>query len=256
MVMIDLSIKIKCHTFKYISVATIIGLIILISSCTNRQITNNYNNPVISFFSHYVCDMQNATKIIIKYELISNLTHLLIMDNGGNKYYLLEHEHITEMLNNVTHKLYDDLIITNNIYQVVYSMQNKNYYGRRIFDISPLLQQCLMKCNYKDISIYEPSEYPVMSGNFSFCVVYPITSNERNKGFLIGFINQIKLYDVLPEDAIIVDKYGMVIIKPEKSIVNTIPIPDLQNNYGTFEQKQYSIMEVKYKNIEWYLLSP
>ena len=113
-----------------------------------------------------------------------------------------------------------------------------------------------MKCNYNDISICEPSEYPVMSGNFNFCVVYPITSNERNKGFLIGFINQIKLYDVLPEDAIIVDKYGMVIIKPEKSIVNTIPIPDLQNNYGTFEQKQYSIMEVKYKNIEWYLLSP
>ncbi|HOJ30197.1 MAG TPA: hypothetical protein PL059_14110 [Spirochaetota bacterium] len=200
--------------------------------------------------------MSNAITIIQKHELIANLTHLLNMDNGGRKYYLLEYEHISEMISNVTEQFYDDLIIINSSYTILYSMKNIDLYGRRLSQLSPVLYYFVSNLPYDDIAIFKPFEYPPMSGNYSFCVCYPIQLDDRNKGFCIGMINQNKFYDILPADSIIAETNGEVIFNIIQRGTLKLDENTLKKSSINVSGKKYNISLLKYKNITWYILYP
>lgn len=233
-----------------------ICIIIYLLSCSTRTITKSETGLISSLFTPYIHDMSRAVDIIQKHELIANLTHLLNMDNGGHKYYLLEYEHINEMIFNVTEELYDDIIIVNSSFTILYSMKSIELYGRRLSQLSPVLYYFISSLSYDDIAIYKPFEHPPMSGNYSFCVLYPIHLNDRNKGFCIGFINQNKLYDALPSDSIIAEENGEVIFNILKSGMVKLDEDSLKKSSIQVEGRNYTIKLLKYKNITWYILYP
>ncbi|MCX8124183.1 MAG: hypothetical protein N3F66_08470 [Spirochaetes bacterium] len=211
---------------------------------------------VSSLFTPYIQDIARAVDIIQKHQLIANLTHLMNMDNGGQKYYLLEYEHINEMIDNVTDQLYDDLIIVNSSFTILYSMKSIDLYGRRLSQLSPTLYYFIAEISHKDIAIYKPFEHPPMSAHYSFCIIYPVQCNDRNRGFCIGFINQNKLYDVLPKDSIIAEENGEVIFNVQKLGPLKLDEDKIKKASIQINSKNYTIRPLKYKNISWYILYP
>lgn len=231
-------------------------MILYLPSCSTKITTKSEVQLISALFSPYINDMSNAITIIQKHELIANLTHLLNMDNGGRKYYLLEYEHISEMISNVTEQFYDDLIIINSSYTILYSMKNIDLYGRRLSQLSPVLYYFVSNLPYDDIAIFKPFEYPPMSGNYSFCVCYPIQLDDRNKGFCIGMINQNKFYDILPADSIIAETNGEVIFNIIQRGTLKLDENTLKKSSINVSGKKYNISLLKYKNITWYILYP
>ncbi len=244
------------NSINYNTAWIAICFIVYSLSCSIKPITKSETGLISSLFLPYIHDMSKAVDIIQKHELIANLTHLLNMDNGGRKYYLLEYEHINEMIGNVTEELYDDLIIVNSSYTILYSMKSIELYGRRLSQLSPVLYYFISSLPYNDIAIYKPFEHPPMSGNYSFCVLYPIHLNDRNKGFCIGFINQNKLYDVLPSDSIIAEENGEVIFNILKVGMLKLDEDSLKKSSIQVDGRNYTIKLLKYKNIIWYILYP
>ena len=62
--------------------------------------------------------------VVMEEEIVKNLTHLHRMDYGGRKYYLLERENITKMIQAVTEGTYTDLILVNKKGIIIYTMNN------------------------------------------------------------------------------------------------------------------------------------
>jgi hypothetical protein len=54
------------------------------------------------------------------------------MDSGGQKYYLLEKQDITEMINSVTEGIYLNYILINKIGDIVYSKNDDDLFGLNI----------------------------------------------------------------------------------------------------------------------------
>ncbi|MEJ5362869.1 MAG: hypothetical protein WHV26_12485 [Spirochaetota bacterium] len=230
--------------------------ILYLLSCSTKLTTKSEVQLISALFSPYIHDMSNAVTIIQKHELIANLTHLMNMDNGGRKYYLLEYEHISEMIGNVTEQLYEDLLIINSSYTILYSMKSIELYGRRLSQLSPVLHYFVSNLPYDDIAIFKPFEYPPMSGNYSFCICYPIQINDRNKGFCIGLINQNKFYDILSADSIIAETNGEVIFNILQRGTLKLDEDKLKKSSITISGKNYYIHLITYKNISWYILYP
>lgn len=85
-----------------------------------------------NFFGLCESDLEKAKKVIIERDLIKMLTHLQHMDNGGDKYYLLEREGITTMIKAVTEGIYSDFILINKEGSVIYTMKNNGIFARNV----------------------------------------------------------------------------------------------------------------------------
>lgn len=98
-------------------------------------------DPVLEFFRHCRGDLKRASDIILKEDIIRNLTHLQNMDRGGKKFYPLERENISSMIKAVTEELYDECIIINEKGTVVYTKNSDSLFGADILslpDSSPI----------------------------------------------------------------------------------------------------------------------
>lgn len=93
--------------------------------------------PKIELAETYLRDIDNASKVINDNNLILNLTHLQAMDKGGKKYYLLEKETISYLLNSVTKNLYRDIILINWDGVIIYSMRDDGIFSKHIIDLTP-----------------------------------------------------------------------------------------------------------------------
>ncbi len=79
-------------------------------------------------------DIGNASKIINDNDLIINLTHFQLMDQGGKKYYLLEKESISYMIRSVTLHLYQEIILVNREGTVVFTMHDDRIFAKNVKD--------------------------------------------------------------------------------------------------------------------------
>ena len=68
-------------------------------------------NNLKDFFIRSELDVRNAGRVIVERDIVKNLSHLLRMDSGGKKYYILERENITRMIKSVTKGVYTDFIL-------------------------------------------------------------------------------------------------------------------------------------------------
>ncbi|TFH39990.1 MAG: hypothetical protein E4G96_08305 [Chrysiogenales bacterium] len=83
-----------------------------------------------AFFRQCEADIERAKVVIVERDLIKTLTHLQHMDGGGEKYYLLERESITEMITSVTEGAYADFMLINRRGTIIYTMENEELFAQ------------------------------------------------------------------------------------------------------------------------------
>ncbi len=84
------------------------------------------------FFLRCEQDILRAKKVIVEKDIVKNLSHLLRMDSGGKKFYILERENITRMISSVTRGVYTDFILVNRKGVVIYTAVNDDIFGKNV----------------------------------------------------------------------------------------------------------------------------
>ena len=110
-------------------------LIFSLSSCKTiippKKIISRVD-PVTQFFNNCISDLNSAAKVIVKKDMVKNLTHLQKMNSGGRHFYLLERESATNMINSAINQRYYDYIIINRHGNVIYTMYNNELFNENV----------------------------------------------------------------------------------------------------------------------------
>lgn len=112
-------------------------IILLALGCSKKAVKEKpVQNRVVKtlhdFFLRCEDDMEKARAVIIEHDMVKNLTHLQNMNTGGDKYYLLERESISDLINSVTKGVYSDYILINKEGTVLYTMKNDDIFAKNV----------------------------------------------------------------------------------------------------------------------------
>jgi hypothetical protein len=247
----------------------IIILSVILLSCGTRPLKNeNVKSGEISklehFFQRSELDSVKAGSVIEKHKIIQHLTHLRVMDRGGKKYYLLEKDDITEMINSVTEGIYLDYILINKHGDIIYTKSNDELFGLNVnngFEATPL-NKCFAGRNgvyFEDVSYIAPS-----SKIFSLYISSPVFVEGNFHGVLILQVDIKKISEILEPGTEILSRDEIIRVSPLEERVfskysgfNKIDINALDSRGNVFiKQDEGKIRYTKfnYKEINWILM--
>ena len=172
------------------------------------------------FFERCRSDMAKAKKVIVDHDLVKNLTHLLRMDNGGDKYYLLEKESITMMIRSVTEGAYADFILVNEQGTVVYAMMNHALFAKNV--TAALKNTALKACfDNRNAGLYiGPVSLLPDDRAYTVAVSSLASGTGTLPGTFIMIIDISKIREVVGNETSIVDSSGNYIIHRDSSKIN------------------------------------
>jgi hypothetical protein len=196
----------KKQTFFFI----IIFVIITYLSCAQKQVreeipevkkrfVSEEADKLTRFFRMCNSDIKEAVNVIATHKMIGVLTHLKKMDMEGKKYYLLEREHLTEMIKSVTEGTYSDLILINNKGVIIYTMANDDIFGQHVKH--HLKDTALERCFDNAVGgfyINDMSKFPPDNGAPKLFVAFPDKADDYVRGILVIQIN-IEIIEALFE---------------------------------------------------------
>lgn len=248
-----------------------IVLILMVLAACSSQVKNIVIPPEVEmpadlsvlqkFFRMTETDALRARQVIEKNKMVLNLSHLKGMDRGGKKYYLLEKENITDMINAVTEGVYADYILINSRGDIIYTRSDSGLFGENInkgFEDTPL-RKCF--CNSDDIHFEDVALMTNSSDTLGMYVSVPVYYEGARDGALIlqidiCYIN--RLFNV-PTD--IISREGLVRIASDRSRIlsmynafGEIDMASLDRNRnwlctGSDRKTEYTLFS--YKNISW-----
>ncbi len=175
-----------------------------------------------SFFTLCAKDAESGAKVVQKHDIVKMLTHFLRMDGGGKKYYLLEREHISEMILAVTEGLYSDFILINRHGVVVYSRENDDIFGKNVR--SALSDSPLARCfarQDQDLYIEDVAVFPPGSGRYGIFVSSRIVVEDSFHGILVLQAGIEKVEGYLDGKTEILDYEGRYRISPRRELIMT-----------------------------------
>ncbi|MCL2156022.1 MAG: hypothetical protein FWH53_10185 [Leptospirales bacterium] len=254
---------------KTLSKTLLISLIVLLSCIEeNVRIENTKKTTELdkleSFFKRSELDSINASNVIEKHRIIQHLTHLRAMDDGGKKYYLLEKDDITEMINSVTEGIYLNYILINKIGDIVYSKNNDDLFGLNIdkgYESTPI-KKCFsnrMGVYFEDITNAVP-----LSKNYSLFISSPIYVKEDFHGVLILQIDVKKINEILETGTEILNSDGIFKVSSEEKIssryseFDKINMNSLDNNEVlllNIQNEKLKFSKFSFKNINWIIMN-
>ena len=161
------------------------------------------------FFIRCEEDIKRAEAVILKHDIIKNLTHLKFMNAGGKKYYLLERESISDMINAVTVGVYADYILINKGGDIIYTRVNDDIFGRNVR--TSLAKTPLKTCYEKrDIPVFFHDVSPLskMDTGYYIFVSTKVKGGNTNPGIFILQFDVRKLREVLNEHTDIIGLDG------------------------------------------------
>jgi hypothetical protein len=248
----------------------LISLIVFFSCAgENVRIENTKNTTELdkleSFFKRSELDSIKAGNVIEKHRIIQHLTHLRLMDSGGKKYYLLEKQDITEMINSVTEGIYLNYILINKIGDIVYSKNNDDLFGLNIdkgYESTPI-KKCFS--NRRGVYFEDITNAVPLSESYSLFISSPVYVEEDFHGVLILQIDVKKINEILETGTEILNRDGIFKvtsieekISSKYSEFDKINIDTLDNNevfrLNTHNGK-LKFLKFSFKNISWILLS-
>jgi len=198
--------------FKNIS---ILILVMIFVSCSKTPVKIEVAAPgniskLESFFKRSEFDSKNAVNVLEKQKIIQHLTHLWNMDRGGKKYYLLEKDDITEMINSVTKGIYLDYILINKNGDIIYTKKNDELFGTNVnkgYEATPLKNCFSNKSNvfFEDISYIAPS-----SKVYSLYISSPVYVEGSFHGILILQVDVKKISGILEPGTEIISRDGII----------------------------------------------
>lgn len=204
-------------------------LIILAVSCSAPKVKVEVKKPgndanissLEKFFSRSEADSVRAGEVIEKHNIIQQLTHLKLMDTGGRKYYLLERENITEMINSVTEGIYLDYVLINRHGEIIYTRSNDSLFGTNVnegYEDTPLKKCFAMRRGvyFEDVSLITPS-----ATTYSLYVSSPVYVQQNFHGILVLQIDISKINAILEKDTDVINRQGVIKIAADYSRINS-----------------------------------
>ncbi len=196
----------------------VLALVIVATCCTtgtrmpgDRPARETPSDPLRAFFALCEKDMARATAVIEKRALIDNLTHLQLMNSGGDRFYLLEREGITEMLRAVTQGNYSDFILVNGNGTVIYTMANDDLFAKNLKTYKP--DSPLGRCfggKKAPLHLEDVSEFPRSSGSYRMLIAGNVYRQGVPRGVFIVQIDMEKIFHAAGEGTVIASMDGLV----------------------------------------------
>lgn len=173
------------------------------------------------FFKRSETDSLRAGEVIQKRNIIQQLTHLKLMDKGGKKYYLLERENITAMINAVTEGIYLDYVLINKHGDIIYTKNNDSLFGTNVnegYEATPLKKCFSMKRGvyFEDVSLITPA-----STTYSLYVSAPVYVEQNFHGILVLQIDISKIKEILEKDTDVINRDGIIKISSDYTMINS-----------------------------------
>ncbi len=247
---------------------------ILISSCATEQkkaepVTSNPSEieRLNAFFSLCEKDIDRAGEVIISKDLIKNLTHLRRMDYGGKKYYILEREAITEMINAVTIGIYSDYILINKNGTVVYTMLRDDIFGK---NVKSSLKGTSFSTSYtereKPVFINEAEKNPSSPYQNIMMFSRKLAGGKSLPGIFILQLDVSNIEKVLDPGTEVINSTGLYIVSHDKSKLmkpfdyfDKIKDTDIKNGLlkimSNGIERSIKYCRFTFANINWLLIS-
>jgi hypothetical protein len=196
-------------------------LFVFLFSCTTLPVSPPDVRLLRRFFERCASDLEKAKRVIIDRDLIKNLTHLQLMDNGGRRYYLLERENITALIRSVTEGAYSDFIIINKSGTVVYSMRNNDLFAGNV--LANFKHTVLDACyEHRAISPYIGRASRLPGDNaYTIPVSAKVTGEGTMPGIFVLVIKISKINNIIGKGSFIVDSEGDYAVTRDHSKINT-----------------------------------
>ncbi len=216
------------------------------------------------FFIRSESDSLRAGKVIEKYNIIQQLTHLKLMDRGGKKFYLLERENITEMINSVTEGIYLDYVLVNKHGEIIYTKNNNSLFATNVnegYEDTPLKKCFAMKKGvyFEDVSLITPT-----AGTYSLYVSAPVYVQQNFHGILILQIDISKINALLEKDTDVINREGIVKITSDSAKINSKIVNYSNINLDEMDKKgilsmdtateEMEIKPFNFKSISWIIV--
>jgi hypothetical protein len=178
-------------------------------------------SPLKSFFQLCESDLEKAAKVIVENDMVKNLSHLQRMDNGGNKYYLLEREAITAMIKSVTEGVYSDFILINRDGIVVYTMTNDKLFAGNVK--TTLGKTALAACyENRDTSPYIVTVPSLPSDTGCYIAVSSkVKGGNTMPGIFILMVDIQKIHKLIGEKSCIIGSNGNYEVAGDRRVINT-----------------------------------
>ncbi len=151
-------------------------------------------NPLEKLLQQCEQDLHKAADVIIEKDLIENLTHLQRMNRGGGRYYALELESLSLMINQLVSQKYSECILVNGSGTIIYSMYNDAVFGKQ----ASRLEQTVIPRLYAEAArggsyVSETTEFPPLSGTHVVFVSVPVRENGKVIGVLTAAWISVRL---------------------------------------------------------------
>lgn len=228
----------------------------LMLSCAKKETLISQTKPVSNietFFATYEKDLKNTARVIIEKELIKNLTHLQRMNNGGDRYYLLERESLTSMIQELYSYTYDETILTNSSGTIIYTMYEDKLLSKSALSFSKNIGIVFAEAKKGQQFILDVCEFPDLSGNFLLFFGYPVMNGTTCEGVLITALNARKVREITKIGLCAFDSQGIIRIH-----IDPLKILKPSSVYGKIatarEELPNGVTRFSYRSIEWFII--
>jgi hypothetical protein len=215
------------------------------------------------FFLRCEQDVLRGKKVIVDEDIVKNLSHLLRMDSGGKKFYILERDNITKMIKSVTRGVYTDFILINRKGVVIYTAVNNDIFGKNVR--SHLRSTPLFHCynNIKEgIYFHDISTLSPEIERHSLFVAVKAKGGISFPGLFVLQVSTRKLTSYMERGSFALSKDGIYRISrdPEKiqSSYKDFDFLNLSGSVHTFRNRagvKYIYRPFTHRNINWMIVS-
>lgn len=249
-------------------------IMLLLMSCTAAEKQNKaliktvapiaprYDSLTREFIVQCESDLLKSATVIGKDRLISSLSHLNVMDKGGRKYYLLEQDNITRMLNNLTSYPYSECILVDKNGKIVYTMRGGEPLGKKVsfYRETPVYSMFLE--GIKGNSVITDVVYvPQLAKEYNMFFSQPVIDLEgETQGVIVSAVSIERLAERLPDFSRIINSSGfysyhnikeLILKKDSVSERRLIDIDAECVNRVKEVDGVYLYQQVHYKTIRW-----
>ncbi len=208
------------------SASLLSAVIIFTAGCKSKPPVKKEKKEVVvkadkrnDFFSICESDIKSAIDVVMEEEIVKNLTHLHRMDYGGKKYYLLERENITRMIQAVTEGTYTDLVLVNKKGVIIYTMNNDDIFGKNVRSTlkdSPFYN-CYIHTREYNMYIEDVSQYPPEEGRYNLFISKRYNKDTESRGVFIMQISIDIIENIFDKKTEVLNRAGKYIVSDDRN---------------------------------------
>jgi hypothetical protein len=197
------------------------------------------------FFTTFEKDMKNSTDSISQQDLVKSLSHLLRMDFGGSKYYPLEREALTKMINALASYQYAECILLNKSGVIIYSMYEDDMLSKKADYYPKSIGVIFNNVKSADRFILDGTAVLGSAGKKVILFGMAVNTKEGFQGVLISGIEAGKVMEYSGVRDLTVNGSGMIVLDGNTDNIAK-PVSEIPEYSAKSKKESFS-----YRNISW-----